>query len=351
VKQGISRIAAACWMLLGFIAMACIIGALASGLSASRVDSLAVTPEGLMGVETCTYEAYVNQLQAYGPILVPPLGVSDIHVCWDMLKAGTVKAVVYEEKNALASRRQHADLHRFSIGSVFETFDQGGLVSSIHRNTEVESALNWAIGKLMANHVVVQELDDRWIGKADHAWFVEETVQKNLSIPAFLLWTMFFALQLLSMNNPWVEALREKLPDCWGLHEFLFGTNEERLSYAKYNANMKDKWHMFCPERLKPKPTDDQGVFSTQNPNGVMEGEYGAEDHQDTDCSAVVKITNSALDREEAEGTAQNGHSDLLHPFSPPIDFGEAKSSNHGPMLAPIRCSNQMKLTASCGRA
>ena len=59
---------------------------------------------------------------------------------------------------------------------------------------------------------------------------------------------------------------------------------------------------MFCPERLKPKPTDDQGVFSTQNPNGVMEGEYGAEDHQDTDCSAVVKITNSALDREEAEG-------------------------------------------------
>ena len=28
------------------------------------------------------------------------------------------------QKNALASRRQHADLHRFSIGSVFETFDQ-----------------------------------------------------------------------------------------------------------------------------------------------------------------------------------------------------------------------------------
>merc|ERR1711871_671445 len=63
VKQGFARLVAAAWMLGGFIAMACIIGALSSGLTGPSKDLDLLKATGIKGKRVCTYSPYVQKIQ------------------------------------------------------------------------------------------------------------------------------------------------------------------------------------------------------------------------------------------------------------------------------------------------
>merc|ERR1712178_24029 len=82
---------------------------------------------------------------------------------------------------------------------------------------------------------------------------------------------MFLTLQTLSMNNPWMEWLREKIvPVNYGFHDFVFGTCEERRAYATYNSASKDKWFTYAPEWCIPTPDDDRGLFTAEAPTAAQ---------------------------------------------------------------------------------
>jgi len=228
VKQGFARIIAALWMIVGFIAMACIIGALASGLTVPSVDDELVTTAGLHDVKTCVYSAYTTDVQQYGPELTPSDGVESIADCYAMLKNGTVDAVVYDSALLLAARMQDTELRKFSVGRNFKHFTQQGFVSSSHNTPAVTTALNWGLNKFLYNKAMKDAVNIKWMGSDSEAYSEEDEGSYNTValVLSLSLWGFFMFLQFLSMNNPWIEYLREMIPHGYGVHKFVFGTDE-----------------------------------------------------------------------------------------------------------------------------
>jgi len=60
------------------------------------------------------------------------------------------------------------------------------------------------------------------------------------------------------------------------VHDFIFGTCEERRNYYAYNRTMKDNWYEMFPDHCFPTPTGNRGIFTSAtrvHPNNVANRE------------------------------------------------------------------------------
>lgn len=159
---------------------------------------------------------------------------------------------------------QDTELRKYSVGRNFKQFTQMGFVSAQHGSAAVTSALNWGMNKFLNNDALKDAAYKKWMGSdSDNYWDEEEGSYNTATLVLSLsLWGLFMLLQFLSMNNPWIEYLRELIPHGYGIHKFVFGTDEERREYATYNKAAKDGWYECCPAWTRPIPDDDRGLFT-----------------------------------------------------------------------------------------
>lgn len=249
--------------------MASIIGELSSALSSPAIDDSLLRPEEIRGKTVCTYSGYLLNLRRYGPIFEPVGGLEDMSLCMDALRAGTVDAVAYDKYHVNAIIKQDSTLQKFDVGESFTTWWQGAFVSgrSEHEDVKTRDALNWGIGKVLANHAMTEDLHNQWLSSHGLGKHDVDEVDPALSGLCLCAWGLFLFLQILGMNNPWIEHLRECFPEC-ALTRFIWGTEEERQTFRRYNATAKDKWYEAFPKWCMPTPRDDNGMFTVTAQQG-----------------------------------------------------------------------------------
>lgn len=138
---------------------------------------------------------------------------------------------------------------------------------SEHEDVKTRDALNWGIGKVLANHAMTEDLHNQWLSSHGLGKHDVDEVDPALSGLCLCAWGLFLFLQILGMNNPWIEHLRECFPEC-ALTRFIWGTEEERQTFRRYNATAKDKWYEAFPKWCMPTPRDDNGMFTVTAQQG-----------------------------------------------------------------------------------
>jgi len=230
VKSGIARIVTAIWMGTGFVATACVIGALASALTTPEAQDELLLPTGLTGVKTCTLSSYTENVLLYNAEVVPEGGVSMISDCYDRLKDGTVNAVVYDHQKLRAKKTVDASLKIYTIGEPFDHFNDGPFLP---KDSLIYSQFQWALGKALNDDTSMTTLKNTWFpAGADAGPDTSEVISWHYLTASAVGWVVYLILQGLSLNVPVLDRWRRRNAKVnatrRAVFEFVFGTEEER---------------------------------------------------------------------------------------------------------------------------
>lgn len=259
VRNGLARLLTAAWMAMGFISMACLIGAITSTLTATEADTAILTAAGLKGKRVCTHDYYSGSLASeYAAIEITcpsnencPANAKNraygstgyFAQCFELLESGFVDAVVFEHAGLSAVRAQTEKLSRFSLGRVFAEISQSGWVEP--RST-VTKQLNWALSKVIQNSKVYEGIANKWFGDPSKLFVAEnepESVDTGQLIVCLLLWSVFIVIQVISSFLPCTDALLQRIGrGPGGLAHFVFGTAEERKQFKDLNQVDDSRW-------------------------------------------------------------------------------------------------------------
>lgn len=221
------------WMGTGFVATACVIGALASALTTPEAQNELLIPAGLAGIKTCTLSSYTENIFLYGAKVEPEGGVSTISTCYDQLKAGEVDAVVYDRQELRAKKTADASLSSYTIGESFDYFNVGPFLP---KDSPIYSQFQWALGKTLNDDVSMTTLKNMFFPPAaDAGPDKSEVISWNYLVASIAGWLVYLILQCLSLNIPVLDRWRRRNAEVSttrrAVFEFLFGSEEERQAH------------------------------------------------------------------------------------------------------------------------
>jgi hypothetical protein len=322
------------FMAVGFIATACVIGAIASELSAPQQDFALASPSGLKGKTVCTYTHYVQKVTRFRATNLPEAGHSSMDECIKLLKAKTVDAVVYDAPILHAIAQSDPALSSYSVGDSFDEFDLGPAGSPSAEAAVVLSQIQWALGKLLHEPALLKEVRRPWFGLNKNLNMDDEgePVADGMWWLCACCWTLFFGLQLLSANTPWATYLRRKIPPLNGWTEWVFGSQEERDDHKKFKSS-DDSLFDCLPQACKPHLA--AATTATVAPEGGTQAELKVEGN-----AGGIVITGDAITITGENLTATRTDSGSVRSESPVFKMDGENEGRGKVRLEPIDAEN-----------
>lgn len=256
---GCARLLTAVWMAIGFVSLACILGAVTSSLTTLELETAILHGDGLKGKRVCIDDWYAGILAGeYGAIEVicpsspecpknaknGPYGQTGYYYaqCLELLDSDNVDAMVAEHAQLSALRVQTSELSKFSIGPLLMPLLQSGWVGP---NSVITKQFNWAIAKVVQDRAIYDGVQNKWFGDPEKG-VVENAQPEEFStgwlVSCCVLWSVFFILQLSSSFLPWNDAMLKYLGrGPGGMVHFVFGTPDERSQYKELNQSDSSK--------------------------------------------------------------------------------------------------------------
>lgn len=254
-KSGAGRVITMLWIVIGFVAAASVVGSIAGAMSEVAIQDDILVGKGLRGVKVCTYTSYVSVINSLSPDIIPTGGTDDINVCFDMLKAGQVEAVVYDKPILLASQVRDADLAKFTISPssnplhpLSKPYD---LAPAISANSLINDKVRWAFSYQLLSTDSYNGMYGRSFGDAtgESSTVVSEPVNIVLFSICLVLLSLYTIMQCIP------TSIQSNIP----CSELLFGvkpaTEMIPATEDPCKADCKDSETLLDGTALVPGPT------------------------------------------------------------------------------------------------